>query len=386
MHTHHNRDRHDCSRRGFLGRLLASTLPGASVLELSIARAACARAQAAGANPQLFDIGKITSGVYAAIARPAVLTNCNAVIFERSADLLVVDTHSKPSAVASLVAQIRREVSPKPVRYVVNTHFHYDHTQGNPEYQKQFSKLDIVASETTKKLMVELAEKRLKASLDAIPASIAQAEEKAAKTRSAEERAFFEDEARQYRAYLAEMKDYRVALPTITFAESYVIKDKAGDIHLSFHGRAHTASDIVVFSPVKKVLAAGDLIHGSFPTITDGYPREWPATLDAVAKIGFTYAAPGHGPVQKGAARIRNMRNYIEELAARVADGKRAGKSVAELQKTITVSSLRSLAADGYADYILANRSAGYRRLGPIRMQDGIDGNIAQIYEALEHR
>jgi glyoxylase-like metal-dependent hydrolase (beta-lactamase superfamily II) len=305
------------------------------------------------------------------------------VIFERSADLLVVDTHSKPSAVAALVAQIRKELTPKPVRYVVNTHFHYDHTQGNPEYRKQFSKLDIVASEATKNLMVELAEKRLRESLEKVPASIAGAEEKAARARTAEERAYYTEEARQYKSYLAEMKDWHVALPTITFADSYVMKDKAGEIHLSFHGRAHTASDIVVVSPGRKVMAAGDLVHGSVPTISDGYPREWPATLDAVSKLDFTYVAPGHGPVQKDRGRIRNMRNYLEELTARVADGKKAGKTLAEVQKSIPAQSLKSLAVDGYTDYILANRAKVYRHLGPVQLQPLIDTNIAQIYERL---
>ena len=160
------------------------------------------------------------------------------------------------------------------------------------------------------------------------------------------------------------MQDYHVALPTVTFADSYLIKDKAGDLHLSFHGRAHTSSDIIVFSPSRKIIAAGDLIHGSFPTISDGYPREWPATLDAVSKLDFQYVAPGHGPVHHGKLRIHDMRNYLEELTARVAEGKAAGKSVAELQKSITQSTLKSFNSDGYAEYVLANRMKYYRHLG----------------------
>lgn len=381
MHTHSHP-----TRRNFLSRLLGSSFAGASLVEVSIVRAAVARAQAPGADARLFDIQKITDGIYAAIARPQAVGNCNAVIFERSADLLVVDAHSKPSAAAALVTQIRKELTQKPVRYLVNTHFHYDHTQGNPAYVKAFSKLDIVASETTKKLMVELAEKRLRASLEQVRASVAGAEEKAAKVKNAGERAYYAEEARQGKAYLAEMRDYHAALPTITFADSYVIHDKAGDIHLSFHGRAHTASDVVILAPEKKALAAGDLIHGSFPNVGDGYPREWPATLDAVAKLDFRYVAPGHGPVQTDRVTIRHMRNYLEELTGRVAEGKQAGRSVAELRRSITAPSLKSLAAGGYAGYVLANRAKAYRHLGPVRLQDGVDANIGQIYEALEHK
>ena len=119
-------------------------------------------------------------GVSAAIARPQVILNCNAAIFERSKDLLVVDTHSKPSAVIALVSQIRREVSAKPVRYIVNSHFHWDHTQGSPAYRRLAPNADVIASETTRRLLSEFGAARLKQSLDQIPKQLDGYREKAA--------------------------------------------------------------------------------------------------------------------------------------------------------------------------------------------------------------
>ena len=78
---------------------------------------------------------KVAEGVYAALAKPQVLTNCNAAIFVNSQDVLVVDAHSKPSAAAALIAQIKKDITTKPVRYLVNSHFHWDHTQGNAAYK-----------------------------------------------------------------------------------------------------------------------------------------------------------------------------------------------------------------------------------------------------------
>jgi cyclase len=63
-----------------------------------------------------------------ALARPQALANCNAAIFVNSADVLVVDSHSKPSAAAALIAQIKQQITAKPVRYLVDTHFHWDHS------------------------------------------------------------------------------------------------------------------------------------------------------------------------------------------------------------------------------------------------------------------
>jgi len=114
----------------------------------------------------------VTDGVYAALARPQVMTNCNAAIFVNSADVVVVDAHSKPSAAAALIAQIKKEVTAKPVRYLVNTHFHWDHTQGDAAYKASGAKVDIIASDTTKQLMTQLSRNRLKESLDGVPKQI----------------------------------------------------------------------------------------------------------------------------------------------------------------------------------------------------------------------
>ena len=79
-------------------RQFAATLAG------SLLRAGRARAQSHSVASRLFDIQKVATGAYAAIARPAAVINCNAIIFENEKDLLIVDSHSKPSAAASLVA------------------------------------------------------------------------------------------------------------------------------------------------------------------------------------------------------------------------------------------------------------------------------------------
>ncbi len=100
------------------------------------------------------------------------MINCNAAIFVRSKDVVVVDAHSKPSAAASLIAQIKREVSPKPVRYVINTHFHWDHTQGNHAYRVAEEKVDFIASAATKQLMADLAVARMKASVGGVSRQI----------------------------------------------------------------------------------------------------------------------------------------------------------------------------------------------------------------------
>src|SRR5215813_8534082 len=104
---------------------------------------------ALAAGEDLFAIKTVADGVYAAIAKPQYKINCNAAIVVLDDSVLVVDTHSKPSAARALIAQIKK-LTDKPVRYVVNTHFHWDHYQGNEAYPSSWpAAIEIISSEAT---------------------------------------------------------------------------------------------------------------------------------------------------------------------------------------------------------------------------------------------
>jgi glyoxylase-like metal-dependent hydrolase (beta-lactamase superfamily II) len=370
------------SRREFLR--VFSGLAGASILELGYYRAAWARAAAPSAGGNLFDLQKVAEGVYFAHAHPQALINCNAAIFVRAKDVVVVDAHSKPSAAASLIAQIRREVTPKPVRYVINSHFHWDHTQGNHAYRLDGEKVDIIATAATKQSMTDLAVARLKESIDGVPPQIEALRERAAHSKSAAEKAFCAEQIRQMQAYLAELKDYTLELPTITFDQSYLLRDPAFDLHLEFHGHAHTAGDVFVFSPQQRVVATGDASHCFLPFIRDGFPHIWPATIDSVCRSDFKYSLPGHGPFQADRTVMVNQRNYIEELTGKVAEGSKAGLTVAEMRKRFTVASLRSLQSNGYEAFLIKTNAESEPHFGAMPpLQDAVNVNIGEIYANL---
>src|SRR5262245_42262779 len=126
-------------------------------------------------------------------------------------------------------------------------------------------------------------------------------------------------------------------------------------------------------------------MYGFLPYIADGFPKLWPKTMDAVASRDFSQILPGHGPVHHSRDRMMNMRNYIDELTAQVEEGKKAGKSVAELQKTITVASLKSLQSNGYAKFVADNLYRFFPNFGPAApLQNGVNTNIAEIYNNLD--
>jgi len=391
-HSHHHHSHHHAvacdgqpSRRDFFRVLLGGALAGASILELAYHRAAWARAAAPSSEPDLFDIQKVANGVYFAFARPQAMINCNAGIFVRSKDVVAVDAHSKPSAAASLIGQLKREVTAKPVRYVINTHFHWDHTQGNHAYRLTGEKVDFIASAATKQLMADLAVARMKASVGEVPQQIDALRNQSAHATSAGEKASCADQIRQLEAYQAELKNYTPELPTITFDKSYLLQDPAYDLHIDFHGHAHTAGDVVVYCPQERVVATGDVIHGFLPSIADGFPRIWPGTIDSIGGSGFNQIMPGHGALQTGRTVMINFRNYVEELTGRVEQGKKAGLTVAEMQQRITVASLKSLHSNGYEAYLARMSEQSQSRFEKTPpLQNGVNTNIVEIYNNLD--
>jgi glyoxylase-like metal-dependent hydrolase (beta-lactamase superfamily II) len=377
---HHHYNRRDFFRTAFKG-----ALAGATIFEEAFLRAGWARAQSRTASANLFTIEKVADGIFAALAKPQVLTNSNAAIFVLSQEVLVVDAHSKPSAAAALLAQIKKEITDKPVRYLVNSHFHWDHTQGDRAYKIANPGVEIIASETTKRLMIELQRDRLKESLDSVPGMIDTLRARLSHATTEQERDWCNQQLAQLAAYQQEMRDYPLELPTRTFEQTHVIEDKSGEIHLGFHGKAHTAGDIQVFSPSKGVIAAGDAVIGFLPNLNDGYPRPWPKTIDSMGTQKFDRIIPGHGVVQHGRVRMMQFRNYIEDLTARVERGKSAGTPLAELQKRITAASLPTLQTGGFGGFVSDNLAKYSVYLGQrTALEDRLSANITAIYGNLD--
>ena len=295
---------------------------------------------------RLFDLKKVADGIYGAIAKPTAMLNCNAAVVVNRDHVLVVDTHSKPSAAKALIRQIRDEITDLPVRYVVDSHLHGDHAMGNEAYLEVFgANVEVISSVKTREWLEKFGVPRLQESLDGLPRQIADFApgwRRARTSPSAVLRAHLEG----LTAYQEEMTPPRVTLPTMTFDRRLVFHRGGREIQLLFLGRAHTAGDVVVFIPSQRVIATGDLMHGLLPYMGDGFPDEWPATLRALEALEFDRVIPGHGSIQEGKSVLAQFRGYVEEITEQVARGVERGQTLDELKKTITPATLVSLKAN----------------------------------------
>jgi glyoxylase-like metal-dependent hydrolase (beta-lactamase superfamily II) len=279
-----------------------------------------------------FDIKPVADGVHVAVAAPAYKVNSNAAIIESDDGVIVVDTHSKPSA-ARVVVERLRALTAKPVRYVVNTHFHWDHWHGNEVYPAAYPGAEIVTNQITREAMVRKGLKRIQDHLRQVPGEIARLEaELAAAPPGA--RARLEADLRLARAYLGEVRALQPALPTIVFEGTMRLYRRDREIHLLHLGRAHTEGDVFVYLPRERVVITGDALIGWTPYMGDGYPEDWVATIDRLAQLDFTRIIMGHGEVA-GRDWLLTFRSYVSEMVEAVRQEVAAGASLDEVKRRV---------------------------------------------------
>jgi cyclase len=287
------------------------------------------------AADDLFDIKPMADGVYAAIAKPAYKVNCNAAIIMFDDSVLVVDTHSKPSAARALIEQIKK-LTDKPVRYVVNTHFHWDHYQGNQAYPSSWpAGVEIISSEATRLNIEQRGIPRVKHEITTMPQEIEKLKTDLAAATDPKQKQELQSNLSQAQDYFAELKSMQVALPTFTFDHSLILHRKSRTVEMFWLGNAHTNGDVFVYLPKEKILVTGDALHGWTPLMGDSYPYDWITTLDKAEKLDFDQVLGGHGDVMRGKEKFELWKQYLRDLMDQTAQAYSSGASLEEAQKQV---------------------------------------------------
>ncbi len=284
----------------------------------------------------LFEIKPVADGVYAAIAKSAYKVNCNAAVILLDDGVLVVDTHSKPSAARLLIEQIRK-LTDKPVKYVVNTHFHWDHYQGNQAYPNSWpAGVEIISSEATRASIEQRGIPRVRHEILTMPQEIEKLKADLDKTTDVKQKEEIRINLNQAEDYLTELKSMQVTLPTMTFDRSLILHRKSRTIEILWLGKAHTDGDVFVYLPKEKVLVTGDALHGWTPYMGDSYPYDWIQTLDAAEKLDFDRVIGGHGDVMEGKQKFELWKEYFGDLLSQTAQAYAQGAAQDEAEKRVS--------------------------------------------------
>ena len=297
---------------------------------------------------QSFDIVPVAPGVYAAIGKNGVYGNGTFIIGPDG--VVVVDTQARPSWARDLITEIRK-VTDKPVRYVINTHWHGDHTLGNQAYAAAFGpSVTFVAQTNTREDLISRGTPQVETQrTKTVPDAIAALEKQLSDGKDAKgvpltdaTRQQTQTQLAAQRALLDELKQITITPPTLTYDTSMVIHLGDREIDLLHWGNAHTRGDTVVYLPKERVVITGDLLTNGIPVMRTAYPVEWVATLDAIDKLDWSAAIPGHGSVQQGKTQLETLLAYMKDMVASVRDSVAKGITLEQAEKSIDLSKYKS--------------------------------------------
>src|SRR5471030_1562275 len=254
---------------------------------------------------------EIVPGVYSAIGTGAMNVGSNSAVIVNRDDVVIVDSHISPESGRAMLQELKA-ITDKPVRFLINTHFHYDHTSGN----QAFPYVDIIGHEfTRRKLTGDILEKGMFADLlKGLPAQLDGMKARAAAETDATAKARLDQQVRVQTAFASSLKELKIVPPTVTLVDHMTLFRGDREIRLLYLGHGHTGGDIVVYLPKEKVLCSGDLLVHDFANLIDGYVNEWPETLEKLRPIDFVDVIPGHGDPFKGKERIDWFQAYLRDL------------------------------------------------------------------------
>ncbi len=254
----------------------------------------------------------IAPGVYAAIGTGTLNVGSNSAVIVNQDDVAVVDSHISPESAQAMLRELKT-ITDKPVRYLIDTHFHYDHTNGNQLFA---SPVEIIGHEfTRRRLTGDVLEKGMFADLvRGLPKQLDDLRARAAAEQDAAVKARLTEQLRVQSSFAASLKDLKVTPPNVVMTDRMTLYRGDREIRLLFLGRGHTGGDVVVYLPKEKVLCSGDLLVNGIANLVDGYVNEWPDTLEKLKPLDFVDVIPGHGDPFKGKERIDWFQAYLRDL------------------------------------------------------------------------
>lgn len=213
----------------------------------------------------------------------------NSIVVTSRDGVLVFDTNGTPGASAAVLAEIRT-LTDQPVRWIVNSHWHWDHWYGTETYRQAFPDVRVVSHEKNRQLMIGPALAFNRPFMEEqLPGYIQSVEKRAAEKPElapllAEDQAFYEAK-----------KNVHLVVPNVTFNGRLTIELGERHVEVLNYGRGVTPGDTFVYLPQEKILLLGDLIVNPITFALSGFPTEWLRVLEKVDALDATTIVTGHG-------------------------------------------------------------------------------------------
>lgn len=315
----------------------------ATILAVMMMAAVESNAQAGQAGAQspypvvqgkTYKFEKVGDGVYYATGG----LGGNHPIIVNDNDVVLVDDGTTPATARDLLADMKL-ITTKPIRYVVNTHFHYDHTDGNqifgPDVQiigheylgNAIRTRDILNSEPFKTFQTGRV-----TAVDSLTKQIASEKDTAKK-------ADLQKQLAAAQLQLEQLKEVKPTPPNVTYTSKMILHEGPREIQFLFLGRGHTGGDTFVYLPKERIICTGDMMETQPAYMGNAFFDEWIATLGALKEMDFAIALPGHGHPFTDKALITAFQDYLKDVTTQVATLRKQGLSPEEAAQKVDLTS-----------------------------------------------
>ncbi|HEV2731165.1 MAG TPA: MBL fold metallo-hydrolase [Terriglobales bacterium] len=263
----------------------------------------------------------------------------NSIVIVSQDGVLVFDANGTPAAAEAVLAEIRR-ITDLSVRYLVISHWHWDHWYGAEVYKKAFPDIRIISQEKERAMMMGPELEFNKDGLNtALPNYIASLEKKAAaqeamspqpggltklKDLVAEDRFFLEQKTGIHRTY-----------PNVTYSNEMDIYMGERHIKVLHYDRAVTPGNSFLYLPDEKIIVAGDLLVNPITWTLSSYPTGWLNTLEKMDALNASVIIPGHGAPLRDKELLHATMEVFRECLKKGAEAKAQGLTVVQAKASI---------------------------------------------------
>ena len=239
------------------------------------------------------------------------LQSTNIIVIDTDKGLVVIDSETSPVFAEAIRKSIEKSSNGKPIRFLINTHDHGDHTYGN----QMFADIPIIGHERCKEEMIKNQMKARQTSNQITNVLKSMKMKLGDMDKDSDEAAKLLKMIAYYEPIATGLGDnFVLTTPEITFSDKLHLD--LGDVNLSliYFGFSHSASDIIIFCPEEKLLVTGDLFSENSGPYFDSeripYIARWKQTLEAllVDTSKIRYIVPGHGKMLPISLLVNNLK------------------------------------------------------------------------------
>ena len=327
-----------------------------------------------------FEVQKIADGVFAVIRQepPSLWFNPNTVFIIGKRDVTVVDANISSRYTREVLAALRK-ITEKPVKRVINTHWHEDHIIGNRVYRDAFPDVQFIGHKSTLTDLATVGAANRKGTLEngagfvkLLRERIEKGENLAGQKLTEEEKSGYASDIRLVESYLAEAPDFQIIMPNVLVENRLELNDGKRKIEILHLGRAHTAADLAVRLPKENIVFSGDLLVYPVPLVgSTAYPLEYSATLENLLKLNAKIIVPGHGAVMRDDSYLKLMIRLLSSIKEQSETAFVKGETLEQFREKINLDEFRkAFAGDSqhktliFQNYVfLPATAAAYKQL-----------------------